>query len=198
MELPSTESINTNRINRFLQRITDTLAEEELGFFNQIIEQYRQEHNVPAIEIASALAKMAQGKTPLLLSDKARRIPDDFEDKPPRRRGQSKKSRSVNPDIGMERYRIEVGKQHDTKPGNIVGAIANEAGIDSDFIGRIKIYDTYSTVDLPEGIPDDLLRHLKKIRVSGEKINLSKMTDFSAVKPNKHTKGRKKKKKKRK
>jgi len=52
MELPSTESINTNRINRFLQRITDTLAEEELGFFNQIIEQYRQEHNVPAIEIA--------------------------------------------------------------------------------------------------------------------------------------------------
>ena len=77
----------------------------------------------------------------------------------------------------MERYRIEVGQQHNTKPGNIVGAITNEAGIESDFIGKIKIYDDYSTVDLPEDIPPDLLRHLKNIRISGQKINISKMSE---------------------
>jgi ATP-dependent RNA helicase DeaD len=74
-----------------------------------------------------------------------------------------------------------------------VGAIANEAGIDSEFIGKIKIYDDYSTVDLPEGIPQDILRLLKNIRVSGQKLNLSKVTD--AVEQKDHKKRRRSKKK---
>jgi ATP-dependent RNA helicase DeaD len=98
----------------------------------------------------------------------------------------------------MERYRIDVGKRHSINPGNIVGAIANEAGIDSDFIGKIKIHDDYSTVDLPEGIPQDVLRLLKKIRVSGQKINISKLTDpEEQVEHKKRRKGKKKDKRKR-
>jgi ATP-dependent RNA helicase DeaD len=183
MELPSTEIINNKRIASFQQRITDTLAVEELGLFYQIIEQYRQEHNVPALEIASALAKIVQGDTPLLLTNKPRKIKDDYDEKPRRQKDFSKRDKEVmKPEAGMERYRIEVGKRHNTKPGNIVGAIANEAGIDSEFIGKIKIYDDYSTVDLPEGIPQDILRLLKKIRVSNQKINISKMTDASEQK----------------
>jgi ATP-dependent RNA helicase DeaD len=207
MELPSTETINNQRIARFQQRITDTLAVEDIGLFYQIIEQYRQEHNVPALEIAAALAKMAQGETPLLLTNQPRRSRDHDEEKPRRsrrwadsptgeRKAQSKHKKSgMKSDIGKERYRIEVGKQHNTQPGNIVGAIANEAGIDSEFIGKIKIYDTYSTVDLPEGIPEDLIRHLKKVRVSGEKINISKETDSFEPKDRKKRRKSKKRKK---
>ena len=194
MELPSTEIINNKRIARFQQRITDTLAVEELGLFYQIIEQYRQEHNVPALEIASALAKIVQGDTPLLLTNQPRRARDEYEEKPRRQKDFSKRGKELmKPDKGMERYRIEVGKRLNTKPGNIVGAIANEAGIDSEFIGKIKIYDDYSTVDLPDGIPQDILRLLKNIRVSGQKLNLSKVTD--AVEQKDHKKRQRAKKK---
>jgi len=196
MELPSTETINTNRINRFLQRITDTLAKEELGFFDQIIEQYRLEHNVPAIEIAAALAKMAQGETPLLLTNQPRRSSDRDEKRPRRHRDDSKRSgRKSRPETGMESYRLDIGKRNNIKPANIVGAIANEAGIDSDFIGKIKIHDDYSTVDLPDSIPQDLMRLLKKVRVSGHKINLTKMTDSFEPKDRKKRHKSKKKKK---
>ncbi len=194
MELPSTEIINNKRIAHFQQRITDTLAVEDLGLFYQIIEQYRQEHNVPALEIASALAKIVQGDTPLLLTNQPKRTRDDYEEKPRRQKDFSKRGKAVmKPDKGMEHYRIEVGKRLNTKPGNIVGAIANEAGIDSEFIGKIKIYDDYSTVDLPEKIPQDILRLLKNVRVSGQKINLSKVTD--AVEQKDHKKRRRAKKK---
>ena len=71
------------------------------------------------------------------------------------------------PDVGMETFRIEVGHAHGVKPGNIVGAIANEAELESRYIGRIDIRDDHSLVDLPEGMPKELLKHLKKVWVSG-------------------------------
>ena len=178
MELPSTDIINDKRIARFQQRITDTLAVEDLGMFYQIMEQYQQKHNVSALEIAAALAKMVQGKTPLLLTNQSLKTRDDYEEKPRRQKDFSKHGKAVRkPEQGMVRYRIEVGNRHKIKPGNIVGAIANEAGIDAEFIGKIKIYDEYSTVDLPDGIPQDIFRLFKNIRVSNQKINISKMTD---------------------
>ncbi|MFI3188545.1 ATP-dependent RNA helicase [Crenothrix sp. D3] len=193
MGLPSTEVINNKRISRFKQNITDTLAAEELSFFSQLIEQYQQEHNVSALEIASALAKLAQGETPLLMQppkkvkesreDSPRR---DRDDRPSRDRGdrpdrgergdrERKPKRSFGSDIEMETFRIEVGHAHGVKPGNIVGAIANETGIDGDHIARIKISDDYSTVELPAGMPKELLQELKKIRVAGQLLNISKM-----------------------
>jgi ATP-dependent RNA helicase DeaD len=78
-------------------------------------------------------------------------------------------------DIEMEMYRIEVGHAHGVKPGNIVGAIANETGIDGDHIARIRIQDDYSTVELPAGIPKELFEELKKVRVAGQQLNISKM-----------------------
>jgi ATP-dependent RNA helicase DeaD len=84
-----------------------------------------------------------------------------------------KPRRERAPEAGMERYRIEVGHQHQVKPGNIVGAIANEADIDSKFIGRIEIFDDHSLVDLPEGMPKELLGPLRKVRVAGQQLNMS-------------------------
>ena len=185
MELPSTELINDKRIASFKQRITDTLATEELGLFYQMIEQYQLEHNVPALEIAAALAQLLQGDAPFLLQNKPQQKADKNwkHDKPERGKKRNQKpgdktSRNEQqPDKGMERFRIEVGHKHKVKPGNIVGAIANEAGLDSANIGRINIFDDYSLVDLPEGMPRDVFNDLRYVWVSGQQLKISRLTD---------------------
>jgi ATP-dependent RNA helicase DeaD len=75
----------------------------------------------------------------------------------------------------MDRFRVEVGHMHKVKPGNIVGAIANEADIESKYIGRISIFDDYSLVDLPEDMPKELLNELKHARVVGQRLNISQL-----------------------
>jgi len=197
MELPSTENINDNRVAKFKQRISDTLATEEFGFYFQMLEQYQHEQNVPALEIAAALAQLLQGDTPFLLSNKPARRDSkswDKEDggrKPRRERDRDRSSRDnkdrsprksrdsdrdTAPAKGMQSYRIDVGHDHGVKPGNIVGAIANEADIDSQYIGRIQINDDHSTIDLPEGMPTEVMKDLKKIWVSGQQLNIVAIT----------------------
>ena len=206
LEMPSTEMINNKRVARFTQTITDTMANEGLEFYASILEKYTLEHNIPAIEVAAALAKMVQGDEPLLLSNApvaqksqrndrgrdndrgdrksrdrgSRRDREDRgergERRPRRYRGDHEKEE------GLQTYRIEVGHDHGVKPGNIVGAIANEAGIDSKHMGRIQINDDYSTIDLPEGMPKDVFMDLKSVRVAGQKLNISIFGEESVTK----------------
>tara|TARA_R110002094_G_scaffold204653_1_gene175548 strand:- start:5481 stop:5834 length:354 start_codon:yes stop_codon:yes gene_type:complete len=77
----------------------------------------------------------------------------------------------------MERFRLEVGNEHEVKVNNIVGAIANEAGVDSQYIKNVTIHDNYSTVDLPMGMPNDLFKAMKKVWVSGQQLNISRMSE---------------------
>jgi len=167
MVLPSTEAVNNKRIADFKQKITDTLSLGELGFMQGLVEQYRQEHDVPAIEIAAALAKITIGDKPMLLS------PD---------KGKGKDRVKPVRDVagGAERYRIEVGHVHGVKPGNIVGAIANESGLDGEHIGSIEIEAEYSLVDLPVGMPKDIFMDLKKVRICGQAMNISLHGDGEA------------------
>lgn len=196
MELPSTEIINDKRRDKFKDAITNTLENADLALFSQLVEQYQQEHDVSALEIAAALAKQLQGDNEFLLTNKPQRKKQNREDwdrddrggrersrrekpgrdrsergeRPPRR---ERKPRDTELDAGMERYRIEVGHDHQVKPGNIVGAIANEADIESKYIGRICIYDSHSTIDLPEGMPKEVMYTLKKVWVSGQQLKIS-------------------------
>lgn len=175
LTLPTTETVNNKRIADFKQKISDTLAGGELAFMQGLIEQYRQEHDIPALEIAAALAKMSIGDKQLLLQpDKARR-PDkerrpDKQDSTKSRKG----ARRSAPAGDKERYRIEVGSKHGVKPGNIVGAIANEAGLDGEHIGQIEIELEYSLIDLPAGMPKDVFVGLKKVRVCGIPMRISR------------------------
>lgn len=213
LELPTIQAVNDVRIARFKDQISDTLAAGGLEEFQSLIEDYEREKNIPAIEIAAALAKLARGDLPLLLdkhSSEERSRPDDrhastgrtdragraersdrsFEsaDRPERRgateRSAFPKKERVDrmPEAGMETFRIEVGHTHGVKPGNIVGAIANEAGLDSRYIGRIEIYDDYSTLDLPDTMPDDLLSHLKTVWVAGRQLHISREGEPAAGK----------------
>jgi len=185
MQQPSTEMINDKRIARFKQKITDMLATKDTGLFAQLIDQYHQEHKVPVLEIASALARLAQGDTPLLFEAKPVRDTGPKWSKEDRPRDKSQVGRKPDraarkeapPEKGMERYRIEVGYKHEVKPGNIVGAIANEAGIDSQYIGRINIHDDFSLVDLPQDMPKELFKSLKYVWVSGQQLQISRLSD---------------------
>ncbi|MCK5189832.1 MAG: DbpA RNA binding domain-containing protein, partial [Methylococcales bacterium] len=196
MELPSTDMINDKRVARFKQNITDALAREGLEFYQTLIEEFQQEHNIPATEIAAALARLVQGKEPLLLREipagkkdhkrregkgrsesKGRSEARGRDDSRESLRSPKRKGRQRAPEAGMETYRIEVGHDHEVQPGNIVGAIANEAGLDSRNIGRIDIRDNYSFVDLPEGMPKDVFMDLKKTWVAGQKLNITRVKE---------------------
>ncbi|MEJ2054389.1 MAG: DEAD/DEAH box helicase [Calditrichaceae bacterium] len=194
MDFPTTEVLNDIRIAKFKQKITDTLAAQDTKLFYEIIDQYRLEHNVPAMDIAAALAAMAQGEEPLLLekvSERKKRVKDHITMRAGKRKGEGRtkgnpgrKSMGKN-DENMEHYRIEVGRKHDIKPGNIVGAIANESGIEPNDIGRIDIQDEYSIIDMKEGIPRHRWRILKKVRVGGKELQISKIKETPRKNANK-------------
>jgi ATP-dependent RNA helicase DeaD len=186
--MPSADEINDRRITEFKQKITDTLAAEGLDIFAKIVEEYETEHNVPAQEIAAALAKIAQGSEPLLLKDmpKVRGGRDRDEPRDLRSHGGNREYHEKPLAKGFSRYRLEVGSDLDVRSGNIVGAIANEAGIDSEFINNITIRDDHSTVDLPEGMPDSIFKTLKKTRIAGKAINLEQVeVEFGGDEPRK-------------
>ena len=126
-----------------------------------------------------------RGERPARFEPRFERAPrhDDGEraPRPPRGEGEFERAprremppRSA-PEFGMETYRIEVGHMHGVKPANIVGAIANEAGLESRYIGRIDIHDGHSVLDLPADMPGDVLQHLKKVWVSGQQLQMRKV-----------------------
>ncbi|MEE9905417.1 MAG: DEAD/DEAH box helicase [Chlorobium sp.] len=180
MELPSTEIINDKRIAKFKQRITDTIAAEDLEFYTRLVEQYCREHDVAEIEAAAALASLFQGETPLLLSAKPERAQrSESREHSGKERGALRKPKQdgLYADESRETYRLEVGSEHGVKAGNILGAIINEIGLDPESIGRISINDSFSTVELPAGMPNDVFHELRKVRVCGRQLRLTKMDE---------------------
>jgi ATP-dependent RNA helicase DeaD len=245
MLLPSVQAVNDRRVARFYKRISDGLEVGDLDQFRRLIADFSRQNEVPELDIAAALARMLQGKTPLLLpssgdtspagevvsvrperarserprrdaaerpertpralfggdrperaerpasaAERAERAPsapfeaerrprsadiggDARPPRPPRERG----PRSDEPPAKLEKYRVEVGHRHGMKPGNLVGAVANEAGLESRYIGRIEIEDDFSTIELPEGMPKEVFQHLKKVWVVGRPLQISRLAD---------------------
>jgi ATP-dependent RNA helicase DeaD len=253
MTLPSVDDVNEQRVLKFKERITEALQRDDAKVFRTLLEKMENEQNIPAIEIATALASLLQGTTPFLLPQKAERAdtgagrswnpeaarppretsrderprheasrhkaaapnapreerprreepprpvehsdreehprpvehssreepsghearPEGAElaggdDRPPRR-----EKRTSGDGPPMETFRIEVGHSHGVLPGNIVGAIANEAGLDGKFIGHIDIREDHSFVDLPEGMPKEIFRELKKVKIRGTELRIT-------------------------
>ena len=193
LELPTIQAVNDVRVTRFKEQITETLAAGELELFASIIEDYERENNVPAVEIAAALAKMSRGGVPLLLAKSERDVPAEADRvrEPPRSKvhekthGKRNEGRSEPEDEKRERspgakplqagittFRVEVGNAHGVKPGNIVGAVANEGDLDAQHIGRIEIFDTFSLIELPAGLSKKVLTHLQTVQVAGRPLRI--------------------------
>ena len=170
MHLPSADTINNLRLNKFAYQITETLGSQELSVFRDLVTTYEQEHDVTAAEIAAALAYMAQGGESLLVKDlpaapeyqKRERSKDGFGSRGP--------TRALTE--GNATYRIAVGRRQRVLPGSIVGAIANEGGLSSSQIGGIDIRADHTLVELPADLSKDQLRALSKTRIGGELIRL--------------------------
>ena len=182
MLLPTAKIINEQRVNNFKQRITDTLDNQELAIFEELILDYQKEHEIDAFKISSALALMAQGTEPLLLNEKEINQAS-FDEKNKNKISVSVHAESLkdNPAIKMRRYRVAVGRKDNIKPGNVLGAIANEAEISSEFIGAIQIFQDFTTVDLPDEMPKETLQILKNTRVFDKKLNIEELNDSNNI-----------------
>jgi len=223
MNLPTVDAVNTLRIAKFKQRVTEAVPTAAAGAFRSVLEQLEAETGMPLIDIAAALASLSQGTTPLLLAGKperaaqtqapAERAPGVRDDRPPRtmqheREPQrdhapdrphasdtaapaegARKPRAKSAASLMETFRIEIGSVHGIKPGNIVGAIANESGIEGVHIGRVDIREDHSFVDLPEGMPKQIFKDLQKVRVVGRELRISRVSE-KPPKPPRDTAGR--------
>ena len=209
--LPSAEELTAQRVTKFKERVTKALPNGS-EFFTKLINEICEENNTDPISVAAALAYLNQDKTPLQVKDSPQperqsrdrndsRERNDSHDsrKPNRERGERNDSRDRNSDqpkpsrrreekgsdsVPMETFRLGVGHDHDVKAGDIVGAIANEIDLDSEFIGRIEINDDHSFIDLPQGMPPEIYQHLKKVRVKRNPLKINRV-ETDAKKPKK-------------
>ncbi len=196
VEPPRAREINLKRIARFKSQVLETLnSGADLGVFKKMVEEVTAESGQPLDVVAAALAKLARGDQPLLVSDLPKSSSFDVRGEKSERPGRSARDRNERgrdeyspresdsregarrrssgpPRPGMERYQIEVGRADGVRPSNIVGAIANEAGIAGSDIGAIDIQTTFSTIDLPEGMPKEVFQLLQKTWVSGKQLRI--------------------------
>lgn len=193
MGLPTAQDINRTRVERFKQRVREALEGEQNALFADLLNELAESEGVDMAQIAAALAGLLQGATPLLM-DERETLREDYrsersgdgegrrersdrggrdrpvrEDVPPALEPLPLKD---HPEVAMERYVLDTGYVDGVKPANIVGAIANEADLDSRYIGHIDIHETYTVVDLPGGMPPDLLQVLRKTRICGKPCGL--------------------------
>ncbi|NYF16890.1 ATP-dependent RNA helicase DeaD [Microbacterium sp. AK009] len=173
--LPSVDEVNVTRLARFDDRITAALAESErIDRFRDIVTHYVRHHDVPEVDVAAALAVVAQGESPLLLEPDPEPQRRERGERPGRadhdRDGAERRPRPARE--GMATYRIAVGKRHRVEPRQIVGALANEGGLKRDDFGAIQIRPDFSLVDLAADLSRDTLDRLKSTRISGRLIEL--------------------------
>ena len=176
MDLPTVADVNEQRVARFRQRITEAIAAGQGEPFRSLIEEFEREHDVPATEIAAALASLLQGGSPLLLKEKPRATPAEAREPVDARVDAASQAAARLAEEDTETFRIEVGYVHGVKPGNIVGAIANVAGLEGRQIGHVDIREDHTFVGLPRGLPGPILAELRKTRVAGQMLRIAPAT----------------------
>ncbi len=193
MEVPGNASINQHRLDRLREKVTAALQQpasnpEERALLGEILQRVAQEQNCTPDQLALAALELSLGGKPLLLQGEQRwgqsrpgaptsRDRDRSQDRGDRRplNDRNPERGADGPEDNMERFRIEVGWRDRVKPGNIVGAIANESGLTGRSIGKIRIFDAHSTVDLPKGMPDDVFDDLRRLRVMNKELQISRL-----------------------
>jgi len=204
MDLPTRDEVTQTRIDNFQKTLFATCESEDLSFFRTLFEQIKNNSEIDESDIGAALLLMAQKEKPLQpveekfveprsndrneRSDRPRRDRNDRNDRPrgdrPDRsrndrnesRGDDKpRGRGRPTDVELEMFRLDVGREHGVQVKNIVGAIANEANINSRFIGDIRLNNDHSTIELPKGMPENTLAHLRSVQVCKRPLNLKKV-----------------------
>lgn len=194
VELPNAELLSTRRLAKFAGRVQQQLESSDLDQYRALLEKLSPQDELDMETLAAALLKMAQGERPLILPpDAPRPQRREFRDRDGRRddrRAGGRDSRDGDRprrerrDVGeMELYRIEVGRDDGVEVRHIVGAIANEGDISSRYIGNIKLFDSHSTIELPKGMPGEVLQHFTRTRILNKPMNMQLMGDAQPREP---------------
>ncbi|WP_019843805.1 DEAD/DEAH family ATP-dependent RNA helicase [Dickeya zeae] len=190
VELPNAELLGQRRLEKFAAKVQQQLESSDLDMYRALLGKLQPQEELDIETLAAALLKMAQGERPLILP------PDPVVERRPRRefrdrderferrgerndrapRGDERPARRERRDVGeMDLYRIEVGRDDGVEVRHIVGAIANEGDISSRYIGNIKLFASHSTIELPKGMPGDLLSHFTRTRILNKPMNMQLM-----------------------
>jgi len=175
MGVPSVADVNQERVRRFKAAVKHALETEDLSVYREVAEACQKDTDAEMVDIAAALARLARGGDELFLNEPDPRPQRERPSRERPDRGEHRaRDRSPRPQSneGLRPYRIEVGNVHGVRTGSIVGAIANESGIDASRIGRIRIRDQFSLVDLPADLPEATLDLLKRVRVAGQALDI--------------------------
>ena len=194
MKVPSPETVAERRLSRLGEQIQETIN-GDLDFMKNAVAELCQQLEIDTDLLAAALLQQVQAERPLQLPAIQERQRDSRDNGRDRDNGRERNRRDSRggrpmptsfgsaeglkdkPDVKMCRYVIEVGRDNGVGVGNIVGAIANEANIDSQFIGQIQLFDQVTSIDLPDGKPKDVLTHLRKVRVCGKPLNIKEASE---------------------
>ena len=181
MEVPGNTAINQGRLDRLRKQLSAAATNErsnaeEAALLKELMQRVATELELSPDQLAMAALNLAIGPNPLL-----RQGDDDWiqntrrQDRDrPERRGDRRDRPARAPEENMQRYRVEVGHRDRVKPGNLVGAIAGETGLQGRMIGRIQIFDNHSLVDLPKGMPEDVFNSLQRLRVMNRELQISR------------------------
>ena len=198
--LPTTEEVNAQRVERFKSRIVETIEDDAIAFHRDLIVDISRDHDVGLLDVAAALSLLAQGNEPLLLERpprwevEAQRYQDRgndrgndrydsrggndrYDNRPNRHDPRTDAPRNDDRGGQTEVFRVEVGERDGVRPGNLVGAIAGETGIEGRRIGNIDIRDTHAFIELPVGMPDGVFQDLRDVEVCGRPLRLSRAPD---------------------
>ncbi|ORM70615.1 DEAD/DEAH family ATP-dependent RNA helicase [Pantoea wallisii] len=189
VELPNAELLSERRLAQFAAKVQQQLESSDLDQYRALLSKMQPGEDLDIETLAAALLKMAQGERPLILPPEAPRPPrrefrdrDERSDRPRRDSRDSREGgdrpRRERRDVGeMQLYRIEVGRDDGVEVRHIVGAIANEGDISSRYIGNIKLFGTHSTIELPKGMPGDVLQHFTRTRILNKPMNMQLLGD---------------------
>ena len=193
MELPTVDEVNESRKLKFMDSITESLESKDQDVFKAMVREYSNTNNIPMDDIAAALAAQANAAGEFLMKEppkdkRDRRDRDgwDRDDRRDRDRG-GRRDRFDHGDRGdrggrgrqndsenFDTYRLDVGKRQHVRPGAIVGALANEGGLNSRDFGRITIGGDFTLVELPKNLDSSVLDRLSDTRISGQLINIQR------------------------
>jgi len=193
MQIPSNAEINQARLDNLRQKLTAVATgdgaerqADEGPLLQELLQRVAQEHSLSMEQLALAALTLAVGDQPLLVqgdeswlqnANRGRTREDRFSSRGGERGDRRRQERpSRPPEDNMERFRVEVGHRDRVKPGNLVGAIANESGLQGRMIGRIQIFESHSLVDLPKGMPQDVFQSLKRLKVMNRELQIRPFT----------------------
>ncbi|ATM97416.1 ATP-dependent RNA helicase DeaD [Yersinia frederiksenii] len=200
VELPNAQLLSERRLAKFAAKVSQQLESSDLDMYRALLAKLQPEEEFDIETLAAALLKMAQGERPLILPPEAPRRPQrEFNSRDDRgsdrgrdrdrgdsrrdnrsdsRDGGERPARRERRDVGeMELYRIEVGRDDGVEVRHIVGAIANEGDISSRYIGNIKLFASHSTIELPKGMPGEMLSHFTRTRILNKPLNMQLLGD---------------------